>query len=365
MRRMTPSLAAALAAAALSACMLEPDEEVVQDATENLEEGPALAAGGLCTAIPAGYVRVESRNYVNDADQVSDNMTISVYSNGTRSFVHVRNNYANGKTFLMGIAWHGDTDLGLTQTIPAGQSWCSASTLGEIIGQGRFIVSNVEYVGTVVYTPIRCTVDRTGIPSNLTQVTAYANWISGTGCQQSWDSIMYHLVGADYIPPTSVLVTFRNGGNPASTLGTHITINYEHIRNNPLDFGLFTHELAHVAQAYPRGGPGWMIEGIADLQRYQALQPPPGHVGSIENCRGGGGAHYLDGYECAAAFLQWMSFRYRPPGSPLIYKELNTFLHSGSALNPENIIVNRTGRSLPQLWSECLSSDCQGGRPSF
>ena len=46
------------------------------------------------------------------------------------------------------------------------------------------------------------------------------------------------------------------------------TCSFEWLRKHPDDIGLFTHELVHVVQAYPKSDPTWLTEGLADYARH-------------------------------------------------------------------------------------------------
>lgn len=202
-----------------------------------------------------------------------------------------------------------------------------------------------------------CNVDTRQIPANLTRARRYAAE-TGTGrCTNAWNRIVFRLVGSRYRPPGAVLVVFTAhpfGGNGAgATVGNRVELNYNYVQAHWTDWGLLTHELTHVVQSYPYPVP-WVAEGVADWTRYDANQPPPGH-GPSPTCAGG--AHYIDGYECAAAFLKYLNRRF----DPAVMQDLNAYQHHGGA-SPSGWLLARTGYTLPALWAACRGQECRGGR---
>ena len=114
------------------------------------------------------------------------------------------------------------------------------------------------------------------------------------------------------------------------------------IEKHPDDIGLTVHELAHVIQSYPPGGPGWITEGIADYVRWaiyekkpQAWFPRP-----IDARKDG----YLKSYRVAAGFFLWLETE----KSPDIVKKMNTTMRKGKY--SDSFFEKETGSSLPALW---------------
>lgn len=107
----------------------------------------------------------------------------------------------------------------------------------------------------------------------------------------------------------------------------------------------FVHELAHVAQYYPRPTfrkHSYWAEGIADYVRYKlgdtnAWRCPECSVEFT---------HYSSGYTCTGAFLLYLDGRF---GEPLI-RQMNTELRHGTYSN--DFFLKNTGKQLDDLWKD-------------
>src|SRR5690606_15119103 len=82
----------------------------------------------------------------------------------------------------------------------------------------------------------------------------------------------YPKFAKDFNPDTRKEVTFvvdPDYDGIAATAGGIVRYNPEWFVKNPNDIDIVTHEVMHIAQAYPNGaGPWWITEGIADYVRY-------------------------------------------------------------------------------------------------
>ena len=67
---------------------------------------------------------------------------------------------------------------------------------------------------------------------------------------------------------------------------------------------MVAHELTHVIQHYRRGGPGWLVEGVADYVRYYVIEPGT-RRGRFDPQR----SDYKRGYQPAAGLLNWLESR--------------------------------------------------------
>ena len=126
----------------------------------------------------------------------------------------------------------------------------------------------------------------------------------------------------------------------AATSGDRIRIATAWVRKRPDDLGMVIHELTHVVQAYPRGGPGWLTEGIADYVRYvqyekRAVAPKAQRKGS-----------YTAGYWTAAPFLAWIAEKHEPR----VVRKANAAMRSGR--RRDDLWKEWTGRDLDALWKD-------------
>lgn len=119
-----------------------------------------------------------------------------------------------------------------------------------------------------------------------------------------------------------------------------ITIAAPFVRAHRDDFGMVIHELTHVVQGYPGGGPGWLVEGIADWIRIVHYEPqaPRPRINPEK-------ASYRDAYKTTAIFLEWIEKNH---GAGLVVK-LNEALRKGSY--NDALFKDGTGRTLDELWA--------------
>lgn len=118
-----------------------------------------------------------------------------------------------------------------------------------------------------------------------------------------------------------------------------ITISAHHVRAFPEDWGMVIHELTHIVQSYPPGGPGWLVEGIADYVRIVHFEPGAPRP-KLDRSK----ASYQDGYKTTAMFLEWIE---RQHGVALV-RLLNAALRQQKYR--ENLFQEITGRTLAELW---------------
>jgi hypothetical protein len=104
-----------------------------------------------------------------------------------------------------------------------------------------------------------------------------------------------------------------------------IVISTDDLCEDPSNYGMIIHELAHAVQNYPPGSEaGWLGEGIADYLRYYLYEIDPLRGYTTERVEG---AKYTDGYGTLAAFLDYLGRNYDPG----IVKKLNRLLRQGIA----------------------------------
>ncbi|CAF3713946.1 unnamed protein product [Rotaria sordida] len=142
-----------------------------------------------------------------------------------------------------------------------------------------------------------------------------------------------------------VQITIDPGYNGvAYASGGSIVISATWFRNNPQDTDVVTHEGMHVVQRYPRGDPGWLIEGIADYARWRyGTNNPAANWWLPDFDRN---QHYTNAYRVTARFLAWCEKRYAN-----IVNQLDAALrgntYSGNSWNQFS-----GGRSVDQLWED-------------
>ena len=125
----------------------------------------------------------------------------------------------------------------------------------------------------------------------------------------------------------------------AHAAGSKITISADYARAHPDDLGMVVHELTHVAQAYPRGGPGWLVEGIADYIRIVHFEPqaPRPAINRVT-------ASFKDAYKTTATFLEWIERQ----GHPGLVIKLNSALRSGKYTDA--LWTELTGKTVDEQW---------------
>ena len=123
---------------------------------------------------------------------------------------------------------------------------------------------------------------------------------AGTLCVEWFPKIAALLPSDGFTAPKEVTLYFDpQMKGVAHASGGKITISAAYVRQHPDDLGMVIHELTHVVQSYPAGGPGWLVEGIADYIRivhYEPKAPRP----KLDPAK----ASYKDAYKTTAMFLE-------------------------------------------------------------
>jgi hypothetical protein len=142
-----------------------------------------------------------------------------------------------------------------------------------------------------------------------------------------------------------VLITIDPGyTGVAYASGGAIVISATWLRNNPQDTDVVTHEGMHVVQRYPRGDPGWLVEGIADYARWRYGRNNPAANWWLPDFDRS--QHYTNAYRVTARFLVWCEKRY-----PNIVDQLDAAMRSNSySGNSWNQFAG--GKSVDQLWTD-------------
>jgi transglutaminase-like putative cysteine protease len=188
---------------------------------------------------------------------------------------------------------------------------------------------------------------RLEITVDTSEVPELADW----GKQARAVVEKWHPLIADLLPspgftaPTTVKLVFRkNMTGVAYTSGTTIVIAADWVKKHPDDLGMVVHELTHVIQAYRRGGPSWLVEGIADNIRFFHYEPQTKI--SINPRR----ASYRDSYRTTARFLDYVEKNHDKD----IVRVLNEALRKGEYR--EELVKKRTGKTLDELWALFIAS---------
>jgi hypothetical protein len=144
------------------------------------------------------------------------------------------------------------------------------------------------------------------------------------------------------------LVFQKNLGHPAHASGGELTFSTEWFLKNPGDLGVMTHELTHIVQAYRRGNPGWLVEGIADYSR--AVYGPKADVEwKLPEKLVAGRHRYDQSYRVTAKFLLWVEEKH--PGT---VDKLHRQMQDGRVEIAD--FEKHTGKAVDVLWQECLDS---------
>jgi hypothetical protein len=164
---------------------------------------------------------------------------------------------------------------------------------------------------------------------------------AGTLCFEWMPKIAALLPSEGFKAPREVTLYF----DPAMKGVAHaangkITISAAFVREHPDDWGMVVHELTHVVQAYPPGGPGWLVEGIADYIRIVKFEPqaPRPKLTRL--------ASYKDAYKTTAMFLEWIEKQHTPD---LVVK-MNAALRAGAYR--DELWKELTGKTLDKLWAD-------------
>lgn len=163
---------------------------------------------------------------------------------------------------------------------------------------------------------------------------------AGTLCVEWFPKITALLPSEGFVAPNEVTLYF----DPAMKGVAHaangkITISAAFVRSHPDDWGMVVHELTHVVQSYPSGGPGWLVEGIADYIRIVHFEPqaPRPKLTRL--------ASYKDAYKTTAMFLEWIEKHH----SAGIVVKLNAALRAG--MYRDALWREISGKTVDELWT--------------
>lgn len=171
-----------------------------------------------------------------------------------------------------------------------------------------------------------------------------AEWAKRAGqlCAEWYPKIHTLLASEGFTPPDKVTLRFRaDMKGVAAASGNVINFAAGYVRGHTNDWGMVVHELTHVVQSYPPGGPGWLVEGIADYIRLTHFEPkaPRPRLNPDK-------ASYRDAYKTTAMFLEWAE---RKHDAKLVTK-LNAALRQRK-YSPE-LWQTATGKTVDELWTD-------------
>lgn len=176
---------------------------------------------------------------------------------------------------------------------------------------------------------------------------------AGTLCVEWLPRIAALLPSDGFVAPKEVTLCFDpKMKGVAHASGGKITISASFVRQHPDDWGMVIHELTHAVQSYPPGGPGWLVEGIADyirIVKYEPQAPRP----AINRLK----ASYKDAYKTAAMFLEWIETQ----GHPGLVAKLNAALRMGQYT--DEIWSKTTSRPVDEWWAQFAASRSPAGAP--
>ncbi len=171
-----------------------------------------------------------------------------------------------------------------------------------------------------------------------------ADWAKRAGqlCAEWYPKISGLLASEGFAPPNNVSLRFRaDMKGVAAASGNTINFAASYVRGHTNDWGMVIHELTHVVQSYPPGGPGWLVEGLADYIRLSHFEPnaPKPRINPDK-------ASYRDAYKTTAIFLAWVEHRH---DAKLVVK-LNAALRQRK-FRPE-LFKDATGKTVDELWAD-------------
>lgn len=163
---------------------------------------------------------------------------------------------------------------------------------------------------------------------------------------ETYPKLLARFDNPDKPAPRRITIEFKTGMKvPAYCAGNTVTVSNEWLAKHKDDVGLLTHELTHAVQAYPKGEPGWITEGIADYARHKygpKEQPGWKLPEKLEKKH-----KYTDSYRTSARFFVWLDETH-PGALDKIHRAMQTGKYD------ESDWKTITGRNLDTLWDECV-----------
>lgn len=172
---------------------------------------------------------------------------------------------------------------------------------------------------------------------------------------QWYPKLVEMLPSPGYSAPTHFSITFRDMQGVAYTTGTRVTCAAGWFRGELTNEakGAVVHEMVHVVQQYgsarrtnrhPQQNPGWLVEGIADYERWYKYEPQS-HGTNISR-RGYDRARYDGSYRVTANFLNFVSEKY----DKNLVEELDATMREGNY--SQDVWSKLTGKTVEELGGE-------------
>jgi hypothetical protein len=169
---------------------------------------------------------------------------------------------------------------------------------------------------------------------------------AGTLCVEWFPKIAVLLPSDGFTAPKEVVLYFDpKMKGVAHAANGKITISAAFVRSHPDDWGMVVHELTHVVQSYPSGGPGWLVEGIADYIRIVHFEPQAPRP-KLDPAK----ASYKDAYKTSAMFLEWLEKQHTAG----LVLQMNAALRQGRY---DDVMWRKlTGKTVDELWKLFIES---------
>ena len=205
----------------------------------------------------------------------------------------------------------------------------------------REIAVDSEPAVTTFKYPVEFVVDVSDAP----EMKAWADKAASI-CEREYPMLCDDLRSDNWTPRRVIQMRLTtNYRGVAATSGGRITGSVKYFKSHPEDFGAMVHETAHTVQGLRGGNPGWLVEGIADYERFFKYEP--GKAGPVDPDR----AHYDGSYRVTATFLNFVSEKYDKE----LVRKLNVHMRDGTY--SDGLFKELTGKSLKELddeWRESL-----------
>jgi hypothetical protein len=174
-------------------------------------------------------------------------------------------------------------------------------------------------------------------------------WLEKAGriCERNYGMLCDDLMSPGFKPTTLIYMTLKNSYNGvAEASGNRILGSVKYFKSHLDDFGAMVHETTHCVQVYrSRRNPGWLVEGIADYERFFRYEP--GNIGRLDVRR----ASYDGSYRVTAAFLDFVSQQYQP----MVVRKLNALMREGRYIEDAwKEITGKTAAELNAEWQRSL-----------
>ena len=165
-------------------------------------------------------------------------------------------------------------------------------------------------------------------------------------CERQYPLICTDLASDGFKPRNEIQMTLSKGyDGVAATGGGRITGSVKYFKAHPDDLGAIVDETVNVVQCYEgQGNPDWLVEGIADYERFFKYEP--GNLGPINPRR----ARYDGSYRVTAAFLAYLTEKHDKE----IVRKLNAAMRQGKY--KAELFKELTGKSVEELNEEWRAS---------